>query len=71
MIEQPGSPRFVNRLDSRLEIGELEGSLAPVSPSTWSDVIVAARWRRGSLSFGRTTGYVVPRIATAAIVAPI
>ena len=36
-------------------------------PSTCSDVIVAARWRRGSFSFGKTTGYVVPRIATAVI----
>ena len=34
----------------------------PTCPITWSDVIVAARCRRGSRSFGRRTGYGVPRI---------
>ncbi len=37
----------------------------PTCPITCSDVIVAARCRRGSRSFGRTTGYVVPRMTTA------
>ena len=36
-------------------------------PRICSEMIVAARWSRGSRSFGRTIGYVVPRIATAAI----
>ncbi len=30
-------------------------------PSTWSVMITAARCRRGSLSFGRSTGYDLPR----------
>ena len=34
----------------------------PICPSTCSDVITAARCRRGSLSFGRRTGYGRPRI---------
>jgi len=32
----------------------------PTCPITCSEVIVAARCRRGSLNFGSTTGYVVP-----------
>ena len=39
----------------------------PTWPITCSEVIVDARWSRGSLSFGRTTGYGVPRITTAVI----
>ncbi len=35
----------------------------PIWPITCSDVIVAARCRRGSLSFGRRTGYDLPRIS--------
>ena len=34
----------------------------PTCPITWSDVIVAARCSRGSRSFGRRTGYGVPRM---------
>ena len=34
----------------------------PTCPITCSEVIVAARCSRGSLNFGSTTGYVVPRI---------
>ena len=34
----------------------------PICPITWSEVIVAARWRRGSPSFGSSTGYGLPRI---------
>ncbi len=39
----------------------------PIWPITCNEMIVAARWSRGSLSFGRTTGYGVPRITTAVI----
>ena len=39
----------------------------PTCPITCSEMIVAARCSRGSLSFGRTTGYGVPRITTAVI----
>ena len=39
----------------------------PICPITCSDVIVKARCSRGSLSFGRTMGYGVPRITTAVI----
>src|SRR5436190_12797804 len=39
----------------------------PTCPITCRDVIVAARCSRGSRSFGRTTGYGVPRITTAVI----
>ena len=37
----------------------------PIWPITCSEVIVNARCSRGSLSFGRTMGYGVPRITTA------
>ena len=33
-----------------------------VCPSTWSEMITAARCSRGSLSFGSSTGYGVPPI---------
>ena len=39
----------------------------PTWPITCSEMIVAARCSRGSLSFGSTTGYGVPRITTAVI----
>ena len=34
----------------------------PIWPMTWSEMITAARWSRGSLSFGSSTGYGLPRI---------
>ena len=56
------------QVPSATRICEIESrKLNATWPSTCSDVIVAARWRRGSRSLGKTTGYVVPRIATAVI----
>ena len=39
----------------------------PTWPITCSDVIVAARCRRGSRSFGRRTGYALPRIVSVGV----
>ncbi len=34
----------------------------PTCPMIWSEMMTAARWRRGSLNFGSRTGYGLPRI---------
>jgi hypothetical protein len=34
----------------------------PTCPMIWSETITAARWSRGSRSFGSTTGYGLPRM---------